>query len=177
MVARPTSARVRLAAMNLLADRLRGCRWLDACCGSGAVACEALQRGAAVVVAIERDPRVAALARQNLQAVAAGFATSRPMVTVHTADSLRWLVGGPQARQLDCFDIIYLDPPWSEGLHAPLTELIRRGGWLAAGGVLIWECPTAAVPVVPEGWNAKPLRHYGATTLMLLEPSMDPDPR
>jgi hypothetical protein len=51
LVARPTAARVRLAVINLVADQLPGCRWLDLCCGSGVMACEALLRGAALAVA------------------------------------------------------------------------------------------------------------------------------
>ena len=52
---RPTSSRVRLAVMNLLAAELPGCRWLDLCCGSGVMACEALQRGAREVVAVRTN--------------------------------------------------------------------------------------------------------------------------
>ena len=70
--ARPTAALVRLAVMNLLAARVPGSRWLDLCCGSGVMACEALQRGAAEVVAVERDRRIAAVARANLELVRQG---------------------------------------------------------------------------------------------------------
>jgi 16S rRNA (guanine(966)-N(2))-methyltransferase RsmD len=173
MVARPTAARVRLAVMNLLADRLRGSRWLDLCCGSGAMACEALQRGAAAVVAIERDPRVAALARRNLEAVAAGIARAdapaKPDLAVHGGDALRWLVGGPRARQQERFDLIYLDPPWQADLHGRLTEAVSQGGWLAPGGMLIWECPSTAMPALPAGWRSSPPRRYGGTAVLLLE--------
>ena len=62
-IARPTASRVRLAVMNLLARELPGCRWLDLCCGSGVMACEAIQRGAGAVVAIEQDRRIAAIAK------------------------------------------------------------------------------------------------------------------
>ncbi len=92
-LARPTPARVRLAVMNLLAAELRGCHWLDLCCGSGAMACEALQRGAARAVAVERDRRLAALARANLEAVRGGL-EPRPQVEVHASEVLRWLQRG-----------------------------------------------------------------------------------
>ena len=71
--ARPTPSRVRLALMNILARQLPGCRWLDLCSGSGVMACEALQRGAAVVVAVDQDRRNAAVARTNLEAVQTGL--------------------------------------------------------------------------------------------------------
>ena len=83
-LARPTAARVRLAVINRLAPRLAGCRWLDLCCGSGAMACEALHHGAALVVGVEQDRRIAAVARANLETVAAGQAP-RPSVQVVTA--------------------------------------------------------------------------------------------
>lgn len=91
--ARPTAARVRQAVMNLLAADLPGSHWLDLCCGSGVMACEALQRGAVRVVAIERDRRVAAVARANLEAVAGSLrgAGAVPELRVIQADALHWL--------------------------------------------------------------------------------------
>lgn len=181
MVARPTAARVRLAVMNLVAGRLAGCHWLDLCSGSGVMACEVLQRGAAVVVAVERDRRVAAVARANLEAVARGLAPAAgagdrhgidatPRWEVHGAEALAWLGGGPAARGQRPFELIYLDPPWAAALHAPLSEAVAAGGWLAPGGLLLWECPSEAVPALPEGWTARPPRRYGGSTVLLLEP-------
>lgn len=180
MVARPTAARVRLAVMNLLAGRLAGCRWLDLCSGSGVMACEVLQRGAALVVAVERDRRVAAVARTNLEAVARGLAPpagtgagaamqGAPRWAVHGADALSWLAPGPAAHGLEPFDLIYLDPPWPAGLHRPLSEAVASSGWLAAEGLLVWECPTQAVPDLPDGWRARTPRRYGGSSVLLLE--------
>ena len=59
--ARPTGDRVREALFNIWGQNLEGLRVLDVCAGSGAVALEALSRGAAEAVAIESDP---ALCRQ-----------------------------------------------------------------------------------------------------------------
>lgn len=172
--ARPTAARVRLAVMNLLASELRDCRWLDLCCGSGVMACEALQRGARQVVAVERDRRIAAVARSNLEAVATGqqshCSTGRPLSApaVHCADALAWLKGGPDARGLDPFDLIYLDPPWPAGLHGGLTAAVASAGWLAPGGTLIWECPSRPTPAIPAGWWQRQWRVYGGSGLLLL---------
>lgn len=163
-VARPTAARVRLAVMNLLAPRLRGCRWLDLCCGSGVMACEALQRGAVAVVAVERDRRVAAVAQANLELVA----TSLPApaaVTVHRREVLQWL----GSEKPIPFDLIYCDPPYRAGLHGAVAEAVMRGGWLAPEGVLVWECGSDALPTAPPGWLVRDQRRYGGTTLMQLE--------
>jgi 16S rRNA (guanine(966)-N(2))-methyltransferase RsmD len=155
---------VRLAVMNLLAPRLGGCRWLDLCCGSGVMACEALQRGAAAVVGVERDRRVAAVALANLELVAASLGAPAA-VTVHRREVVQWL----GSENPSPFDVIYCDPPYRAGLHGAVAEAVMRAGWLAPEGVLVWECGSDALPSVPEGWNLRDQRRYGGTTLLLLQ--------
>lgn len=179
--ARPTSARVRQAVLNLLAAELPGSRWLDLCCGSGVMACEALQRGAAEVVAIERDRRVAAVARANLEAVVAGLGPPRPQLRLIQADARRWLSGrAPAAGSAAAedaaagaveqpFDLIYCDPPWPAGLHGPLSEAVARGGWIRPEGTLVWECPSEQLPQPPAGWRVRDERRYGGSTVLLLQ--------
>ena len=161
LVARPTASRVRLAVMNLVADQVSGCRWLDLCCGSGVMACEALIRGAALAVAVEQERRIAAVARANLEAVAPERAR------VICQEARRWLAPGP-ASDAHRFDLIYLDPPWAAGLHGPLTEAVASGGWLAPGGTLLWECDSKAPPALPAGWHERRRRTYGGSTVVLL---------
>ena len=171
--ARPTAARVRLAMMNLLAAEVPGSRWLDLCCGSGVMACEALQRGASEVVAVERDRRIAAVARHNLEATLSGRAAQR--VEVVQAEVLRWLATGPRATPPLRFDLIYTDPPYAAGLHGPIAAAVRAGAWLALGGTLIWECASDGIPPDPPGWQRRDSRRYGGTTLVLLHELPDQD--
>ena len=89
-IARPTSSRVRLAVMNLLAAELPGCAWLDLCSGSGAMACEALHRGASRVVAIEQDRRIAAVAPKRCIRV---WATPAANQAPGQCTAARWCVG------------------------------------------------------------------------------------
>jgi 16S rRNA (guanine966-N2)-methyltransferase len=164
-IARPTAARVRLAVINRLAPRLEGCRWLDLCCGSGAMACEALQQGAALVVGVERDRRVAAVARANLAAVAAAQGAAA-CGRVEAAEVVRWLVRGrPQE-----FDVIYVDPPYRAGLYAAIGAEVARRGWLHPGGTMVWECASKEIPVIPSGWRLECLRNYGGSSVLYLEP-------
>ena len=164
--ARPTPARVRLAVMNMLAPRLPGCRWLDLCCGSGVMACEALQHGAATVVAVDQDRRMAAVARANLEAVRKGL--GRPaQVEVHASPVERWL----RRPAGEGFDLIYADPPYGAGLYGAISTLVAAGAWLAEGGLLVLECASAAVPEIPEiseSWRLEDQRRYGTTSLLLL---------
>ncbi|MEB3333165.1 MAG: 16S rRNA (guanine(966)-N(2))-methyltransferase RsmD [Synechococcaceae cyanobacterium] len=168
-LARPTAARVRQAVMNILAARLPGCHWLDLCCGSGVVGCEALQHGAARLVAVERDVRIAAVARSNLDAVAAGR-DPKPAVQVVRQEVLRWLEPGCQARgQAPGFDLIYADPPYRAGLYEVLAEAVCRGGWLRPGGLLLLESGSDCLPELPAGWRSVDQRRYGGTLVLILK--------
>jgi 16S rRNA (guanine966-N2)-methyltransferase len=171
-VARPTTARVRQAVMNMLAAELRGCRWLELCGGSGVMACEAVQRGADAVVLVERDRRVAAVARANLAAVAAARAAAEgraPSVRVVEREAVRFLGRGAAASGEKPFDVIYADPPWAAGLHMALAEAVAAGGWLAPGGCLVWEAGRGTAQSLPSGWRERRRRAYGATELVVLE--------
>jgi 16S rRNA (guanine(966)-N(2))-methyltransferase RsmD len=173
--ARPTSSRVRLAVMNLLAAEVPGCAWLDLCSGSGIMACEALQRGARRVVAIEQDRRIAAVARANLEAVSAGLGRWE----LHCREVTRWLARsaplepgaelGAASGAGEDFDLIYADPPYAAGLYDAIAAGVAAGAWLKPGGTLIWECASDAVPGVPAGWRLRDTRRYGGTTLVLLQ--------
>ena len=166
LTARPTPARVRQAVMNMLAPELLGCHWLDLCSGSGVMACEALQRGARRVVAIEHDRRNAAVARANLQAVAASLGGRE--VVVHQGEVRRWLGAGRQAQGEPPFTLIYADPPYSAGLYPALQEAVLAGDWLAADGELLLECATANVPSIQDGWSLVDQRRYGSTSVLRL---------
>lgn len=170
-VARPTTGRVRAAVMNMLADRLGDCSWLELCGGSGVMACEVLQRGAAVVVLVEKDRRVATVARANLELVVAAQTTAgvrQPQVKVVEEEALRFLRRGVASSGYKPFNLIYADPPWASGLHGPLAEAVMAGGWLAPGGVMVWEAMKGSGLQIPMGWREQRRRAYGTSELVIL---------
>ena len=171
---RPTSSRLRLAVLNLLAAELGGCRWLDLCCGSGVMGCEALQRGAQRVVAVDHDQATLAIARRNLEAVKASVNPDCDLRVIRASLPL-WLGQGP-AQQLGedataGFDLIYADPPYASALYVPIAEAVAATGWLAVGGRLLWECSSGSYPEVPSGWELVDQRRYGSCGLMILAPA------
>ncbi|MFM8673815.1 MAG: 16S rRNA (guanine(966)-N(2))-methyltransferase RsmD [Vulcanococcus sp.] len=178
--ARPTPSRVRQAVMNMLSAELPGCSWLDLCCGSGLMACEAIQRGARRIVAVDQDRRMAATARSNLSLVA-GSQTPPAEVLVVQQDVLRWLEkAAPEADDVDavrphrdgrCFDVIYADPPYASGLYARICEGVAAGRWLNPGGQLMLECASTAVPSIPAEWVVERERRYGTSTVLVLMPA------
>ena len=124
---RPTSDRVREALFSTLGP-LGGARVLDLFAGSGALAIEALSRGAASAVLVERDPRAVAVIRANLEAL--GLAA--PEATV-VAGPARTALRSASGRG-DTYDLIFLDPPYRSApelgreLSAALEPLLSGGG-------------------------------------------------
>ena len=100
---RPTSDRLRGTLFDILGPRVEGARVLDGCAGTGAVGLEALSRGAAHVVFVDRDPRAVALIRRNT--AACGLADRCAVRRAALPAGLRRL--GSAA-----FDLVLLDPPY-----------------------------------------------------------------
>jgi 16S rRNA (guanine966-N2)-methyltransferase len=109
---RPTADRVREAVFSMLGP-LDGVRVLDLFAGSGALAIEALSRGAAEAVLVERDPRAVAAIERNLEPLGASAVVRRRDVLAYLRESAE----GP-------FDLVFADPPYDAAsrLAAPLGE-------------------------------------------------------
>jgi 16S rRNA (guanine966-N2)-methyltransferase len=109
---RPTADRVREALFSMLGD-VEGARVLDLYAGSGALGIEALSRGAAAAVFVEREPRAAAAIEANLEAVGVQAEVSR-------RDVLAFVAAPPRTT----FDLVFCDPPYDSGprIAGPLAE-------------------------------------------------------
>ena len=168
--ARPTPSRVRLAVMNMLAADLHGCRWLDLFCGSGVMGCEALQRGAMAVVAVDQQRAMASISRSNLELTISGL-TPTPDLQVVCQEVVRWLQAGRSAQEQP-FDLIYADPPYAAGLYGAVAAAVRQGRWLSSHGVLLLECSSTALPTCSgeefEGWELLKQKRYGGSTVLML---------
>ena len=163
---RPTTARVREAVMNILAPHLDGCRWLDLCSGSGVMACEALQHGAEMVVAVENHPATARICSKNVQTVRDSLA-DEPHIKVIRQDVVHWL-------QRDwtepAFDLVYFDPPYDADLYSQVIHQLSCGGWLHNDSLVICEHRSRRTPVTDPSWTVKDQRKYGISSLLMLSP-------
>lgn len=159
---RPTSDRVRESLFGSLesADRLRGAIVLDLYAGSGALALEALSRGAASADLVEKSPRAAAVAERNVRAVAKAVPKAAARVHRMTADAFLQLPRGP-------YDLVFLDPPYEgvddEALAATLALLVARLAEHAT--VVIERAARSPEPALPRGLVWERSKRYGDTAV------------
>ncbi|WP_114417206.1 16S rRNA (guanine(966)-N(2))-methyltransferase RsmD [Marinospirillum perlucidum] len=141
---RPTSDRVRETLFNWLQFDLPGSRCLDAFAGSGALAAESLSRGASQVLLLEKEPRVAKQLRELLTELAGDQAQ------VLNADTLQYL----EQESKEAFDLVFLDPPFTQGLLEPTCRLLEDQGWLAESAKIYLEIEKQApVQQLPDNWS------------------------
>jgi 16S rRNA (guanine966-N2)-methyltransferase len=98
---RPTSDRVREAVFSTLGERVEGARVLDLYCGTGALAIEALSRGAAAAILVDRDTRPAL---GNIERL--GLRERAELVRAPVERWLETSKGGPR------FDLVFVDAPY-----------------------------------------------------------------
>lgn len=140
---RPTPDRVRETLFNWLAPVMPGARCLDAFSGSGALGFEAASRGAGEVVMLECASTVARQLRANVRLL------DCPAIAIHETDSLRWLSAAGRP-----FDVVFLDPPYDDGLLAPSMALLQSRGWVGPGSHIYLEAARrGGFPELPAGWE------------------------
>jgi 16S rRNA (guanine966-N2)-methyltransferase len=150
---RPTPDRVRETLFNWLGQDLGGMACLDLFAGSGALGFEALSRGAASVVMVEKDAAALRALRENAQKLGA---TNLNLVR---GDALEF------ARETRSrFDVVFVDPPYRLGLQSAALALVR--GLLAPRGRVYVE--SASAFEAPRGWTVLKSARAGNVRFFLL---------
>ena len=140
---RPTPDRVRETLFNWLQPYIAGASCLDLFAGTGALCLEALSRGAAEVVMVEKAPSVAQQLRRHVDRLEAAGAE------VVLADAVEYLQRSPRA-----FDIVFLAPPFKSNLIAECAALVEARGWIKPSGVIYIEAPSRMGALsLPATWQ------------------------
>lgn len=168
---RPTSDMTRQAVFNLLVAgrflaevdfELDGAQVLDAFCGTGALGLEALSRGAAGCVFIDRDKASITSARQNAEK----FRITEPLHFI-LKDTAKI---GPKPAHIPAAELVFIDPPYRKGLIVPALEALSQNGWLApsAIGVLESETRFADDELSPLPFDLLDKRPYGDSVIRIV---------
>lgn len=165
---RPTSERAREAVFNILthapwAPGLEGRRVLDLFAGSGAFGFEALSRGARFALFVETDPSARGAIRNNIEALGVFGATR---IHRRSATDL-----GKRPAGLDSpFDLVFVDPPYNQGLGTAAISRLTAGDWITPDSIIVLECAADETPDA-TGFDLLEEREYGAAKVMFLKPA------
>ena len=148
------------SAVEARLGSLAGAHVADLYAGSGAVGLEALSRGAAHVLLVERDRTALQVATANVATV--GLRGAVPV----GQDVVRLVTAAPSGRALAPYDLVYVDPPYDHAdseVEAVLAGLADHG-WLAEGAlVLVERSKRGAGFLWPGGYEVDRDRAYGDT--------------
>jgi 16S rRNA (guanine966-N2)-methyltransferase len=171
---RPTSDRVRESLFGILesAGRLRGACVLDLYAGTGALALEAVSRGASRATLVESSRDALVAVRGNVATL--GVEDRVRVVAGDVRDAVRrGTVEGP-------FDLVLVDPPWAlvdSGEAVRVLEDLARSSLLAEGALVVLEHSARTPSPGIDGLSNDQSRRYGDTALTFYKPAIVAPPR
>lgn len=127
MGTRPTAEKVKEGLFSAIQFEIEGRQVLDLFAGSGQLGIEALSRGAAGCIFVDRETAAVPIIRQNLQR--AGLSSAAQVIST---DAMSYL-----QRPKEKFDIVFLDPPYASGLLRPALEQVVPH--MRPGGLIVCE--------------------------------------
>ena len=152
-VTHPMSERVRSSMFNILGDKIKDAKVLDAFAGSGSLGLEALSRGASYATFIERDRAANAIINANISALD----VDKEAIVVQIGLST-WIDKNSEKT----FDVIFTDPPYND---LQLSTVSRLTKLLSPTGIMVLSYPGRG-EVPPEiGIVVVDNRSYGTAAL------------
>ncbi|MDJ0885377.1 MAG: 16S rRNA (guanine(966)-N(2))-methyltransferase RsmD [Desulfobacterales bacterium] len=163
---RPTSDRLRETIFNIIGPDIRGHNVIDVCAGTGAMGIEALSRGAAQVVFVDKHPRALECVRTNM----------KPLGADDQWQTIRWDAG----LDLRClralkmhFRYAFIDPPYNRGLaDRVLRNLIEADVLLAESLIVVEHDHLELIAAPHERFTLQDQRRYGKTLVTFLRPML-----
>ena len=140
-----------------LGKAIKGKHAIDLFAGTGALALEALPRGADFAVMIETGTEGRGLIRENVEALDLTGVTK-----IFRRDAAKLGAAGTVAP----FDLIFCDPPYGKGLGEKALTSALAGGWIAPGGLAVLEERAEMEVTLPDGFTILDRRQAGDTQLV-----------
>lgn len=166
---RPTSDKVRQAIFNMILHGTWRMEWgfdldearvLDLFCGTGTLSFEAISHGAVYACLIDKEDSALDIARKNAKALGLNN-----KISFMRKDAARL---PPKPDNLDPFQLVFLDPPYNQGLIEPALNAMHAGGWLSQAALCVIEKERAPNFIVPSPYQDIKTAHYGDTDVVLL---------
>lgn len=164
---RPTTGMAREAIFNILThgkysedgeSLIADANILDLFCGCGALSMESLSRGASSVTLIDIDKEHLDIARKNI----------RKIEEEQNASFIKGDSSTPPPARIPC-EVIFLDPPYNQGLVTKALKGLIAGEWLAKNAIIIVETDFREDIRFPEQFEELDNRKYGNSRIRILK--------
>ena len=159
LTTRPTSEAAKEGMFSAIQFELHDRRVLDLFGGSGQLALEALSRGAATAVINDSAREAAAIIKENAQKT-----KLMPQCRILSTDWKDYIRGAKGREQ---FDLIFLDPPYTEGLLDEILTSLMEANLPSENAIILCESDEKGIPTTPEGYRHK-LHRYGKSYVSVL---------
>jgi len=159
---RPTTDRIKETLFNMLQPEIPGCSFLDLFSGSGAIAIEALSRGAKEAVMVERDREALECIRANLKATR--FENEAVLKVGDVLTVLSSLKHEP-------FGVIFMDPPYRMGWEEKVLSILACADYVDEDTLIVVEAAAETSFDFLEGlgFSVRKEKHYGSNQHIFLE--------
>lgn len=156
---RPTADRIRESLFNILGTRTVGARVLDLFGGTGALALEAMSRGAQQAVIVDSNIKAIQCIRRNAEVtLGRGFEERIRIIRADYRKAIERLEG--------TFDLVFLDPPYRmEAAYKDALSRLRASGHLQTDTMVILERESARTVDIPAEFSVVDVRTYGDTVV------------
>lgn len=167
---RPTSERVKEAVFSMIQFDIEGRRVLDLFAGSGQLGLEAVSRGAAKAVMVDRSKDAVKIINSNVNKTR--FADRSEVFCMDYSEYVRRYAG-------ERFDIVFLDPPYAQGLYAPALAALLKADMLKDTTIIVCESDTdnifAKDEALADKFEVVRVSRYSKTVVTLLSPKKSED--
>ena len=141
---RPTGNRIKETLFNWLQPNIQGSICLDLFAGSGCLGLEALSRGAAKCVMVEKNKRVINHLSKNIEKL------SSSTELIHD-DALNYLSSKEPSKT---FDIVFLDPPFDSTIYESTMRALELNNWLSRDALIYIEARSdSSMFQIPDNWS------------------------
>ncbi len=156
---RPTTDRVKESIFNLINGYIQDRKVLDLFAGSGALGFEALSRGAESVTFVDKDRKSVDVVRKNKEALR--FEEEVRILNMSYQDFFK--------NSSECFDLIFLDPPYNKGFIEPVLADIVKNNRLSDGGIIVLESDDTDMHTEFEGLVVLKQKKYGRSYITVYQ--------
>ena len=156
---RPTTDRVKESVFNLIQEFIPGSKVLDLFAGSGSLGFEAMSRGAESVIFVDKDIDSVNVVRKNANELA--FGDTVKILHMSYDEFLR--------NSKECFDIIFLDPPYNKGFIEPVLADISKNMRISEDGIVVLESDDTDMHGEIEGLSILKQRKYGRSYITVYQ--------